>query len=216
MALSFLTFLAAWLTLRRRPWTPRLIAWIAVGISATTAGILLGIAADKMLYESYGLGGWLQMGRAACGRRSLRRCSCATCADGGAAAADVPRTARPARVPAPARCCRVLLWHCADRHHADRSRNRARLHLRSALPRFSLRLADHGGGAVRAPDAAEPPAGGRASDRRSGVRRPVRWLARSISASTRAADNWQSLWTCAMYLLLALTLWRARAAQSPK
>jgi hypothetical protein len=27
-------------------------------------------------------------------------------------------------------------------------------------------------------------------------------------------DNWQSLWTCAGYLLLALTLWRARAAQS--
>jgi hypothetical protein len=28
-------------------------------------------------------------------------------------------------------------------------------------------------------------------------------------------DNWQSLWTCAMYFLFALTLWRARAAQSP-
>jgi glucan 1,3-beta-glucosidase len=27
-------------------------------------------------------------------------------------------------------------------------------------------------------------------------------------------ENWQSLWTCAIYLLLALTLWRARAAQS--
>ena len=26
-------------------------------------------------------------------------------------------------------------------------------------------------------------------------------------------DNWQSLWTCAMYLLFALTLWRARAEQ---
>src|SRR5262249_56500645 len=29
-------------------------------------------------------------------------------------------------------------------------------------------------------------------------------------------DNWQSLWTCAIYLLLALTLWRARAAPKPK
>ncbi len=37
-------------------------SWIAVGISATTAGILLGIAADKMFYESYGFGGWLQWG----------------------------------------------------------------------------------------------------------------------------------------------------------
>jgi glucan 1,3-beta-glucosidase len=27
------------------------------------------------------------------------------------------------------------------------------------------------------------------------------------------ANNWQSLWTCAVYFLLALTLWRARAVQ---
>ncbi len=62
MALAVLVFAAAWLTLRRRPWTPRLACWIAVGISATTAGILLGVAADKMFYESYGLGGWLGWG----------------------------------------------------------------------------------------------------------------------------------------------------------
>ena len=29
-------------------------------------------------------------------------------------------------------------------------------------------------------------------------------------------DNWQSLWTCAMYLLLAFTLWQARGVQTPK
>ena len=29
-------------------------------------------------------------------------------------------------------------------------------------------------------------------------------------------DNWQSLWTCGIYFLLALTLWRARGAQIPK
>ena len=29
-------------------------------------------------------------------------------------------------------------------------------------------------------------------------------------------ENWQAVWTCAMYLLLAITLWRARAAQIPK
>jgi hypothetical protein len=28
--------------------------------------------------------------------------------------------------------------------------------------------------------------------------------------------NWQSLWTCAVYSLLAVTLWRARAVQIPK
>src|SRR3954454_19633584 len=55
MALSVLTFAAAFLTLRRRPWRPRPVAWLAVAISATAAGILLGIAADKMFYESYGI-----------------------------------------------------------------------------------------------------------------------------------------------------------------
>jgi uncharacterized membrane protein YdfJ with MMPL/SSD domain len=30
------------------------------------------------------------------------------------------------------------------------------------------------------------------------------------------AANWQSLWTCATYFLLAVTLWQARAVQSPK
>src|SRR6202047_634271 len=62
MGLSFLVFGAAWLTLRRRPWTPRVASWIAVGLSATTAGILLGVAADTLLYESYGFGGWLWWG----------------------------------------------------------------------------------------------------------------------------------------------------------
>ena len=28
--------------------------------------------------------------------------------------------------------------------------------------------------------------------------------------------NWQSLWTCAGYALLALTLWRARGEQTPE
>src|SRR3979490_3181681 len=62
MALSVMVFLAGWLTLRRRPWQPRLTSWIAVGTSATTSGMLLGIAADKMIYESYGIGGALQWG----------------------------------------------------------------------------------------------------------------------------------------------------------
>ena len=30
------------------------------------------------------------------------------------------------------------------------------------------------------------------------------------------SDNWQSLWTCAIYFVLAVTLWQARAAQIPE
>src|SRR4029077_21104748 len=62
MGLSVLVFAAAALTLRRRPWTPRLSSWVAVAVSATAAGILLGVACDKMFYEGYGVGGWLQWG----------------------------------------------------------------------------------------------------------------------------------------------------------
>ena len=35
-------------------------------------------------------------------------------------------------------------------------------------------------------------------------------------AVNEGRQNWQSLWTCAIYMLFAVTLWRARAAQSPK
>src|SRR5215472_12881166 len=62
LAASAIVFVSAWFTTRRRPWTPRLSSWIAVALSATTAGALLGVAADKMFYESYGFGGWLQWG----------------------------------------------------------------------------------------------------------------------------------------------------------
>ena len=62
LALSIFAFGAAWLTLRRRPLPPRLISWVAVAISATMAGILLGVSAEKMLYESYGFGDWLVRG----------------------------------------------------------------------------------------------------------------------------------------------------------
>ena len=109
MALAVLVFGAGWLTLRRRPWTPRLSSWIAVALSATSGGILLGIAADKMFYESYGFGGWLGWG-------ALLAAGVASpllvhqCADVGARAADIPRTARPPRGQDPIGVRRSC-WH---------------------------------------------------------------------------------------------------------
>ncbi len=55
-------FGVALLTLRHRPWSPRLSSWIVVGISAATGGSLLGLAFDKMVVESLGFGGWLRGG----------------------------------------------------------------------------------------------------------------------------------------------------------
>ena len=117
-----------------------------------------GVAADKMFYESYGVGGWLQWGALlAAGIASPLLCANALMS-GGSLPTFLellgPREAGP----------RSILTHSAGRgaagHHADRCGNRARLHLRSALPRFPVCRADHGGGAVRVPDAAQPPAAG--------------------------------------------------------
>ncbi len=62
MVLCICVFGGALLTLKRRPLRPGLASWVAVAISATVGGILLGISADKMLHESYGFGGWLLQG----------------------------------------------------------------------------------------------------------------------------------------------------------
>jgi Glycosyl hydrolases family 17 len=55
-------FTVAMFAPKHRPSPPRLASWVAVAISATSGGILLGIGVDKMLLESYGLGGWLVQG----------------------------------------------------------------------------------------------------------------------------------------------------------
>ncbi|MGA8902520.1 beta-(1-6) glucans synthase, partial [Bradyrhizobium sp.] len=62
MVLTIGVYAVAWFSQRRRPWKSRPSSWLAVGISATVAGVLLGIAIDKMMYESFGLGGWLRWG----------------------------------------------------------------------------------------------------------------------------------------------------------
>ena len=167
MALSFFVFLAGWLTLRRRPWQPRLAAWLAVGTSATISGMLLGVAADKMFYESYGTGGWLQWGALlAAGIASPMLC--ANAAMSGRPLPTFlellgPRDGRTGSV------LTVLLGLTLIVDHADRRGDRARFCVRSALSRFSVRVADHGRGAVCRLDAGQPAEGGRAPDRRIGL-----------------------------------------------
>jgi exo-beta-1,3-glucanase (GH17 family) len=54
-------FAVAMFAPKNRP-SPRLASWVAVAVSATASGILLGVGVDKMLLESYGVGGWLIQG----------------------------------------------------------------------------------------------------------------------------------------------------------
>jgi hypothetical protein len=55
-------FAVALLALRRSGSPLKSGSWIAVAVTATVGGSLLGLAAEKMLSESYGLGDWLLRG----------------------------------------------------------------------------------------------------------------------------------------------------------
>jgi glucan 1,3-beta-glucosidase len=59
LALSVCVFAAAFRTSRRRSNLPPPESWAAVAISATVGGVLLGLAAEKWLYESFGFVGWV-------------------------------------------------------------------------------------------------------------------------------------------------------------
>jgi hypothetical protein len=62
LVLSFSVFGVALVALWRRPSMPGLVSWVAVAISATVGGILLGVNAEKTFYESYGINNWLVQG----------------------------------------------------------------------------------------------------------------------------------------------------------
>ncbi|WP_291851565.1 beta-(1-6) glucans synthase [Bradyrhizobium sp.] len=59
MLLCTCVFATALLTSRGRLTPPRSAAWIAVAASASLVGILFGLSAEKLFYEGYGAGGWL-------------------------------------------------------------------------------------------------------------------------------------------------------------
>jgi exo-beta-1,3-glucanase (GH17 family) len=213
MALSFFVFGAAGLTLRRRPWTPRVASWIAVGISATTAGILLGVAADKMFYESYGFGGWLRWG-------SLLAAAIASpllCANAMMSGRPLP----------------TFLELLGPRD--ERARSALTMILGAVLIVTTLIGAETALGFVFDPRyhdfpfaaltiAVVPFATLMLLNRPPEGSRPITEAvfagllagAALYTGFNEGPNNWQSLWTCAMYFLFAVTLWRARVVQIPK
>ena len=216
MALSFFIFLAAWLTLRRRPWKPRLTSWIAVGVSgdhrpASCSALPPTRCFTRATASAAGCNG------ARCWRPAIAApLLVAHALDVGTAAADaswncsVPRDVRTrsllsvllgiALIVTTLIAAETALGFTFDPRYRD----------------FPFAVADHGGGAVRAADAAEPAAGGRAPDRRDPPLPACSWSRRSIPASTRAPRTGSRCGPARSISLLALTLWRARAAQSPK
>jgi exo-beta-1,3-glucanase (GH17 family) len=213
MAMSLLVFGAALLTLRRRPWTPRPVSWIAVAASATAAGCLLGIAADKMFYESYGFGGWLHWGfLLAAGMAAPLLCANALMS-GRALPTFLelagPREMRTRSVLTIALGLSLIVTTLIATETAlgftfdPRYRDFPYAALTMAALPFALLMLLN-----------RPPAG-------------TRPIAEAAFAGVLAAgalytgfnegpENWQSLWTCALYLLLGVTLWQARGVQIPK
>jgi len=209
MVLAVLVFAAAGLASRRRPWTPRLACWIAVGITATTAGILLGVAANKMFYESYGVGrllGWGSMLAAAIASPLL----CAHALMSGRGLPTFleligPREGRTSSVPTMVLGVVLTITVLLATETAlgllfdPRWRDFPFASLTMAVVPFcTLTLFNR------------PKSG-------------IRPIAETTFAALFAAaalfamfnegfDNWQSLWTCAAYFLLGITLWRARSA----
>src|SRR5436190_2669674 len=211
MVLSAFTFLAALLTLRRRPWTPRLAAWVAVAISATTAGSLLGLAADKMFYESYGIGGWLQWG-------ALLTAAIASpllCANALMAGRSLPSFLElfgPRELRTKSILTILLGLVLAVT---------ALIAVETALGfTFDPRYRDFPYASLTM--AVVPFAGLMLLNRPQAGARPIAEAVFAGVIGGRAVyvginegkDNWQSIWTCVMYAVFALTLWRARVARS--
>jgi exo-beta-1,3-glucanase (GH17 family) len=213
MGLAVLVFGAAWLTLRRRPWTPRLASWIAVGLSATTAGILLGVAADKMFFESYGLGGWLAWGSLLLAA-TASPLFCANALMSGRALPTFlellgPRDYRTrsalavvvglALIVTTVIGAQTALGFVFDPRYKDFPFAALTM---AVVPFAALTLLN------RPKEGARPIA--------EAVFAGLFAAAALYTGINEGSDNWQSLWTCAVYLLLAVTLWQARAAQNPE
>jgi glucan 1,3-beta-glucosidase len=209
MVLAVLVFAAAGLALRRSLSSPRPASWIAVAISATTAGILLGVAADKMFYESYGLGrllAWGSLLAAAIASPLL----CANALMAGRALPTFleligPREGRTFSVPTMVLgfvltvttllAAETALGLLFDPRWRD-------------FPFASLTMAVVAFGTLAL-----------FNRPKSGIRPIAETTFAAMFAATaifamfnEGFDNWQSLWTCAAYFLLGMTLYRARGA----
>jgi exo-beta-1,3-glucanase (GH17 family) len=213
MALSVFVFGVAWLTLRRRPWKPRPVAWIAVALFATASGILLGVAADKMLYESYGFGGWLRWG--------------------ALLAAGVAAPLLGANAVMAGRALPTFLELLGPRE--DRARSVSQILLGMTLIVTTLIAAETALGLVFDPRYKDFPFAALTMavlplalltllNRPQQGTRPISEavfaglfvIAALFTGFNEGPNNWQSLWTSALYLLLGVTLWQARGVRTLK
>jgi exo-beta-1,3-glucanase (GH17 family) len=207
MVLAILVFGTAWLTLRRKPWQPRPVSWFAVGLSATTAGILFGVAAQKMFYESYGAGSWLLWGSLLLAATASPIVCTHALMSGRALPTFLelvgPKSYQPQSMPAILHGLTLMvtvvigtataLGFVFDPREGDFPFAALTM---AVVPFTALTLLNRPKKGIR-PMAEALFAG-------------VLLMAAIYTGFNEGPANWQSLWACAAYLMLALTLWRAR------
>jgi exo-beta-1,3-glucanase (GH17 family) len=208
MGLSVLVFAAALLTIRRRPWTARFASWLAVTLSATVAGTLLGIAADKMVYESYSFGDWLRWG-ALLAAGIAAPLLCANALMSGRPLPTFielmgPRAGRARSILTVILGITLLVTTLIGTETAlgfvfdPRYRDFPFAALTMAVvPCWSLMVLNR------------PQSGSRPIA--EAVFAGLFVVAALYTGFNEGRENWQSLWTCAIYGLFSITLWRARA-----
>jgi exo-beta-1,3-glucanase (GH17 family) len=212
MVLAILIFVAAWLTLHRTPRQPRFASCFAVGISATTAGILFGVAAQKMFYESYGAVGWLLQGTLLVAATASPLFGANALMSGRAPPTFLellgPKDYRPPSKLAIMHGLALIATIVIGTETAlglvfdprDKDFPFAVLTM-AAVPFAAMTLLNNPKKGIR--------------PLTESVFAGLFLVAAIYTGLNEGPANWQSLWTCAAYLLLAVTLWRARVRAHP-
>ena len=210
MGLSVLVFAAALLALRHSRRMAGIASWLAVALSATVAGVLVGIAAERMVYESDSVGGWLRWG-ALLAAGFAAQLLCANALMSGRSLPTFielmgPRNGRTGSTAAIMLGVVLLVTTLIGTETAlglafdPRYRDFPFAPLTMAVvPLWSVMVLNR---------------------QRSGLR-PITeavfaglfFVAALYIGFNEGRENWQSLWTCAIYGLLGITLWQARAGQ---
>jgi len=213
IALAGLVFGTAFAACRREPLVnePMLGRWIGVAVTGLAGGVLIGWVLANVPIESLGIDGWA---------RSFVLAALAIASPVAGAAALMRRTALPnfAQVIGPA---------------AGRVPDPLKLTLGTLLIVLCIFAIQSALGLVFDPRYRDFPfapmtaalvpflALSFAGPRRAGRRAPAETVAAALLAGSagyilfdESFANWQSLWLCAVFLALALILWRLRDAQS--
>jgi len=213
MVLCLVVYLAAWLRLRRRPWSPRFSSWLAVGVSATVAGILAGWAVERVDIESFGVGGWIAHGALLASSLLVPILASLAIMSGR----SLPTFVELIGPPEGRTASRAMQWlglavgivvilatetalgFVFDPRYRDFPFTALTI---AVVPMFLLMLLNRPLTGPR-PIAESAFAG-------------LLALSAVYIVFNEGSTNWESLWTCGVYVLLAFTLSLARGVQTPK